>query len=98
MLIMQEMIKFILGIIVLALGFPIGNYLAKNTKEELKSGQIWFKLIMLVGFAGAIIGLIIRNDVLMFTFLFIIVVTSRSLVKGKVIKKKVSKNKIKKKK
>ena len=76
---MQEMIKLVLGIMLIILGFPIGYFLARITKEELKSGQKWFKLIILFAAIGAIISLIVRNDVLMFSFLFIVVVTSGSL-------------------
>ena len=76
---MQDIVKFLIGIIVLALGVPIGNLLAKFTKEELKSGQKWFKLIGIICILGAIISLIFREDVLLFTFLFILIVTSRSL-------------------
>lgn len=78
---MTELIKLLIGIIILIIGFPIGNYLAKITKEELKSGQKWFRLIILVCFIGAISSLIFRNDALLFSFLFIIIVTSRSLRK-----------------
>jgi hypothetical protein len=78
---MQEAIKLLLGIAVLLLGFPIGNYLAKITEDELKSGQKWFKRIILISLIGVVIGLIIRNDVLLFTFAFIAIVTSRSLRK-----------------
>jgi len=77
---MQEGIKFIIGIIVLALGFPIGNLLARKTHEELRTGQLWFKLIIIVCFIGAIISLILGNDVLLFSFLFIGIVTSGSLM------------------
>lgn len=65
----------------LALGIPLGTLLAKLTKEELKSGQKWFRLIIVVSLIGAIVGLIIRNDVLLFSFLFITIVTTRSLRK-----------------
>jgi len=75
---MQEIIKFSIGILVLILGFPIGSYLAKKTKEELKSGQRWFRLITIVCLIGAIVNLFLRNDVLMFSFLFIVIVVSRS--------------------
>jgi uncharacterized membrane protein YfcA len=76
---MQEILKIILGICVLALGIPIGNILAKNTKEELKKGRKWFLILIVLCFIGAIINLIFRNDALLLTFLFIAVVTSRSL-------------------
>lgn len=76
---MQEIFKLLVGIAVLILGIPIGNYLAKNTKEELKSGQNWFRLIIFAGGIGVIISLTIKNDILLFAFLFIIIVASRSL-------------------
>lgn len=76
---MQEIYKFLIGILFLALAFPIGNLLAKKTKEELKQGQKWFKLLLLAGFVGAIGGVILGNDVIFFSFLFIAIVTSRSL-------------------
>lgn len=78
---MDEVIKMAIGILILLLGFPIGIFLAKLTKEEIKSGQIWFKLIVLFAFLGAIAALFLRNDVLLFSFLFIGIVTSRSLKK-----------------
>ena len=76
---MQELLKFTIGIAVLILGIPIGNYLAKITKEELKSGQNWFKLIIIFGCIGAILSLIFGNDFMLFGLLFIAIVTSRSL-------------------
>ncbi|MAG78754.1 hypothetical protein CMI40_00050 [Candidatus Pacearchaeota archaeon] len=76
---MQEIIKLLIGILVLLLGIPIGNYLTKITKEELLSGQKWFKLIIVVSLIGAFISLIFRNDAILFSLLFISIVTSRSL-------------------
>ena len=75
------MIELLMGIIVLLFGFPIGNYLAKVTKEELKSGQKWFKLIIIISLLGGFIGLIFGNDIVLFSFFFIAIVTSRSLKK-----------------
>ena len=76
---MTEILKIIIGIFVLVLGIQIGNLLARYTKEELKDGRKWFNLLIFIGLLGGVIGLIIGNDVLMFSFLFIAVVTSRSL-------------------
>jgi uncharacterized membrane protein YfcA len=76
---MQEMLKIFIGIAVLLLGIPIGSYLAKKTKEELKQGRKWFKRIVEVSLIGSVISLIIKNDFLFFSLLFIAVVTSRSL-------------------
>ena len=79
---MQEIFKLLIGVVFLALAFPIGNYLAKKTKEELKAGRRWFKLIVFLSLAGGFTGLIIGNDVLMFSFFFMALVTSRSLRKA----------------
>ena len=79
---MDTLLKFILAMIVLALGIPIGNYLAKQTREELRQGRLWFKLIIILSLIGALVFLILGNDALLFTLLFISIVTSRSL-KGK---------------
>ena len=76
---MLESLKIIIGTFILILGIPIGNLLAKYTKEELKDGKKWFNLLIFIGLIGGITGLIIRNDALMFSFLFIAVVSSRSL-------------------
>ena len=78
---MQEIFGIFIGILALVLAFPIGFLLAKSTKEELKQGQKWFKLIIIFSFLGSIISLILKNDILFFSFLFIIIVTSRSLRK-----------------
>ncbi|MBI4116405.1 hypothetical protein HY449_01535 [Candidatus Pacearchaeota archaeon] len=76
---MEEAVKLIVGVLVLLLGFPIGTFLAKTTKEELKAYQKWFKLAILISAVGSLVSVILRNDVLLFTFLFIIIVTSGSL-------------------
>ena len=78
---MNELLQLTIGIIILILGIPIGNLLAKYTKDEKKQGQKWFKRLILIGLFGGLIGLIIKNDPIMFTFFFITIVTSRSLRK-----------------
>lgn len=76
---MIELIKLIIGVFVLILGIPIGNWLSRATKEELGQGQKWFKRIVIISLIGVLVGLILRNDVLLFSFAFIAIVTSRSL-------------------
>jgi hypothetical protein len=76
---MQQLYEIILGIVLLALGILIGNLLAKVTKEELKSGRKYFKILIVLSLIGAVIFLILRNDVLLFSLLFIAIVASRSL-------------------
>ncbi len=78
---MNEVYKIIIGIAVLGLGFLIGSLLAKRTREELKSGRAWFKVLITLSLAGAIVALIFREDALLFSLLFIAIVTSRSLKK-----------------
>ncbi|HTY43928.1 MAG TPA: hypothetical protein VMC80_01675 [Patescibacteria group bacterium] len=78
---MQVIYELLIGIIVLGLGFPIGMLLARMTKEELRKGKKWFRVIILLSLAGGILGLIFGDDALMFSSLFIAIVTSMSLKK-----------------
>ena len=79
-MIFTETLKLGIGLLVLILGYFIGNYLAKITKEELKDGQKWFRLIIIISGIASFISLILRNDFLFFGFLFMLIVTSRSLI------------------
>ena len=78
---MLQSFEFVIGILVLVLGFPLGNYLARLTKDERNVGQRWFRFIILASFVGAVLSIVFKNDPLLFSFLFIIIVTSRSLSK-----------------
>ena len=69
----------IFGILVLLLGFPIGLYLKKATLDENKEGQKWFKIIVVSSFIGALASVFLKNDALLFTFLFMAIVTGMSL-------------------
>jgi uncharacterized membrane protein YwaF len=77
---MLEILKILIGIAILLLGIPIGNLLAKKTKEELKAGQKWFRRIIIIALICSVIALVTKNDILFFSFLFIALVTSRSLL------------------
>ncbi len=76
---MEQAVAFLFGVIVLALGFPVGNLLARAAKDELKEGNKWFGAIIILSLLGTIVGLIARNDAVLFSFAFIAIVTSRSL-------------------
>lgn len=76
---MNEFISLLISVGVLLLGIPIGNFLAKLTKDEKKSGKPWFKRLIIVSLIVGLVGLMIGNDALMFTMFFIAIVTSRSL-------------------
>lgn len=78
---MLEIFKLSIGILILIFGIPIGKILAKQTKEELKLGQKWFKLIIIISLIGGFTGLFLKNDAILFTFFFITIVTSQSLKK-----------------
>ena len=78
---MEELYKLFMGIVLLILGIPIGNLLAKLTKEELKKGKEHFKFLIILSLIGAIVFFILENDAFLFNFLFIIIVMSRSLKK-----------------
>jgi len=78
---MQEIIKLIIGIGVLLLGIPIGTFLTRVTKDEQKKLQPEFKIITILGIIGGFIGLLIGNDIILFSFFFIAIVTSRGLRK-----------------
>ena len=78
---MEEYAKLIIGVLVLLLGYFIGGFIAKKTEEELKSGKKWFQLIIIISLIMGFIGLVIGNDVLLFTMFFIAIVTLRSLKK-----------------
>ena len=80
---MEEVIKLVIGIIVLILGVPIGIYLSKVTKEELKGGRKWFRLIVFVSLVIGFLGLIFKNDFVLFSGFFVAIVTSRSIRKKK---------------
>ncbi len=71
--------SFLIAVIILILGIPIGNLLAKAAREEIRRGQRWLKLVAFLSLIGALIGLVIGNDVVLFTFAFISIVTSRSI-------------------
>ena len=78
---MQDIIILLIGIVVLILGVPLGNWLAKVTNDEQIQGEFWFRAVIFVALIGGFISLIVENDVLLFTFFFIAIVTSRSLRK-----------------
>jgi len=76
---MNELVKLAIGILVLIMGYFIGELLAKYTKEELEAGREWIMLVVFIGLIGGVIGLILGNDFLLFGFFFMAIVAVRSL-------------------
>ncbi|MEK6760859.1 MAG: hypothetical protein AABX93_02965 [Nanoarchaeota archaeon] len=79
---MQGELNLILGILALFLSFPIGLYLKKLTLDENKQGQIWFKTLVIASLLGAFVSIFLKNDALLFTFLFFAITTGMSLKKN----------------
>lgn len=75
------MLQLLIATFVVLLGFPLGYLLAKLTKEELKSGQKYFKILISAFAVCSVAGLIIKNDALFFSSLFFMAITSQSLRK-----------------
>jgi len=63
---MFELLKLIIGILILIIGFPIGFYLKKLTLDENKEGQKWFKIVILASCIGALAGLFLGIDYVLF--------------------------------
>ncbi|MDE1848668.1 MAG: hypothetical protein KGH55_01395 [Nanoarchaeota archaeon] len=80
---MQQIYTLLIGICVLLLGIPAGNFLARMNRDELEKGQIWFRTIIIICALGATASLIFGSDALFFSFLFFMIATSRSLKKEK---------------
>ncbi len=76
---MQELLNIFIGIFVLVLGIPIGDFLARAAKEEMKAARKYFVPLIIICLIGAVASVIFRDDVLLFTLLFIAIVTSRGL-------------------
>jgi len=91
---MANTLQLVIGVLVLLLGIPIGNFLAKITKEELKRGRKWFNLIVIISIIGAVFSLIYKQDIFLFEFLFIAIVASRSLKVKKQKSNSAPKNKV----
>jgi len=85
---MQECWLFgIISVLILFLAVLIGFFLAKITREELKQGRIWFKILIFACLMAVIILTLLplENEIKMSSILslfFIIIATSVSLVKS----------------
>ena len=78
---MEGYVQLLIGILFLLAGVPVGNFLAEKTKEELAENQKRFRTLIIISVSGSVAGIILKNDIVLFSFLFIAIVTSRSLRK-----------------
>jgi hypothetical protein len=87
----MNFIQIVLVIIVSLLGYPIGLLLAELTKEELKSGRSFFKIIMFLSLAALVLSfLFLKGGDLVFfiaIMIFIFLLTLASFIKTKKSKK-----------
>lgn len=78
----MNILQIILLAITILLGYPVGRFIASQTKEELKEGKIYFQAIMLVCFVMLIASLLmVKGDNLIlslssFAFIFLIAFAS----------------------
>lgn len=70
----------IIATAILLLGIPLGRILRSFAgKDEIKTGQKYFKAIIALSILGIVISLIFQKMDLTFSFTFILVATRESL-------------------
>ena len=68
-------------VLILLTAIPAGFLLAWLTKEELKDGKKWFKLIIAVSLAGSIAFLFLKNEIVTLTLVYMAIVSYISMRK-----------------
>jgi len=66
-------------VLILLTAIPAGFLLAWLTKEELKDGRKWFKLIIALSLAGSVVFLVLKNEAVTLTLVYITIATGISL-------------------
>lgn len=74
---MVEMI--LLGVFLLFLSWAIGYLIRRGAREELETGQPYFRAIILFSFLGAVGALFLQNDVFFFFFLGVMAFVAPSI-------------------
>jgi hypothetical protein len=84
-------LQIILIFIVSLSGYPLGLLLAEFTQDELKSGRLFFKIILSVSILALIAGFFFLKDTNLIFFIAIIIfmflMTLASFIKSKKLKK-----------
>ena len=76
------MLQGLVILIVVLLSLPIGLLVAWMTRDELKDGRKYFKIIIAVSFLLIIFSYSMTQFILLFIFIFILLFTLVSLVKS----------------
>ena len=73
----------ILESILIFVSIPVGYLIAWLARDELIIGRKWFKILMLISVIGIIAAYIFKEKVILFSFLFILIVSFISFRKSK---------------
>jgi hypothetical protein len=76
------MIKEILVAAIILLSIPTGYLIAWLCRDELIVGRKWFRTLIIIALISGIIFLIYGNYIIVFTLLFMLIVTLISLIKS----------------
>ena len=70
---------YILAVIILSLAFPLGAWLKKMTGEESKQGRKYIIALFYLSVLLSVVSLFLRQDHMVFSFLFILIISYQSL-------------------
>ena len=77
---MEENVMLLVSVFILLLGVPLGRVLRRFAgKEEIDIGQKYFKAIIIITILGTIVSLVFQKTYLVFTFVFILILTKESI-------------------
>jgi hypothetical protein len=68
-------------VLILLTAIPAGLLVAWLTKEELRAGKKWFKMIIALSLAGSVIFLFLKNEVVTLTLMYMAIVSYMSIRK-----------------
>lgn len=77
----NHMLSIFFTVLILLTAIPAGLLVAWLTKEELRDGRKWFKLIIALSLAGSVVFLVLKNEAVTLTLVYIAIATSMSLKK-----------------
>jgi ABC-type sugar transport system permease subunit len=73
------MLTNLLVVFTLLTAIPVGLLIAWLTKEELRDGQKWFRLIVLLSCAGSVAFLMLKNEIVALSLVYSAIVSYMSV-------------------
>lgn len=73
------MLTNLLVVLTLLTAIPVGLLIAWLTKEELRDGQKWFKLVVLLSCVGSVAFLILKNEIVALSLVYMAIVSYMSV-------------------